>query len=257
MTLKDWQRDAAALALLSAAFLVVQAPAALLGPCVARASRGMLALAQPSGTVWKGRAELVSKSGETPHLVARLAWTISPLWLAVGRLGLRVEAEGPRTRLRGLAYIRKGAVSLRDVDLVIPARLALGLLPSGPWAGLEGELQVTSPSLSLDADGVRGGADLILRDAASPLAGSRSLGDYRVELHGQDGAAWLVLGTLRGVLLLSGVGQWRPAKGGRFEFSGVAKSIVHGPEGEALGRFLGGAPGAEAPFKLNSRLQWP
>ena len=144
-----------------AAIVVALAPASLAGVALGRITEGTVALAEAEGTFWHGRGTV------TAARVARLpvAWSIEPWPLLRGELHLHVfppvaAANSPRAEL----VARRDAVSTRDVDVTLPARLVEALAPrSGIRIG--GDVRLSTPSLDWTSAAFAGGARIDWQDA--------------------------------------------------------------------------------------------
>lgn len=217
------------------------APATWLAAAVGQASGEHLLLADAQGSVWTGNALLVLAGGPgsraSATLPGRLHWRLRPHWR-----GLRLSARHACCLNGELqAQLRVGLGSL---ELALPARAeALGQWPAQwlaglgtPWNTLQlgGMLRASSPGLSLRRAGgqtrLTGAFDLDLIDARSRLSSLEPLGNYRVSVRGNAGAAaaaadgagaTLTLQTLEGALRLSGSGDW---SGERLRFRGQAQA---------------------------------
>ena len=93
--------------LLFLGFAVAFAPASLVG--TALPERSGVQLLTPSGTVWRGRAELLA--GGQP--AGALTWRFRPVTILQGTLGYDVTLDGPEHGLAGRVAAGPGALSLR------------------------------------------------------------------------------------------------------------------------------------------------
>ena len=215
--------------------LTVAAPARWLALGLARASNGVVDLADPDGSLWRGSARLVLRGGvgsrDAVALPGRLHWRIRP-GLTGLQAELRADCCAAEQALRVYASPRWGGahVAVGDGRGTWPARLLAGLGTPFNTVQPEGELSLTTRGLSLEWLAGRmaldGAAELTVRELSSRLATLRPMGSYRLSLAGGSNPT-LTLTTLEGALRLSGSGQW---VGSRLHFSG---------EGSA-------APGSEA-----------
>jgi hypothetical protein len=144
-----------------AAIVVALAPASLASVALERLTGDAVALAEAEGTFWRGRGTV------TAARVARIpvAWSIEPWPLLRGELRLRVfppgaVAQSPRAEI----VARRDAVSTRDVDVTLPARLVEAMAPrSGIRIG--GDVRLTTPSLDWTSAAFAGGARIDWQDA--------------------------------------------------------------------------------------------
>ena len=153
-----------ALVLLAAVALAVAiagawlAPAALLDPRIARATGGVLRLADASGTLRQGRGSVVAGATRIP-----VAWRVDfwPLLRGVVRVRL-VSGTGAATP-RATIALATDSIALRDVDVTLPAEViaaTLGHAATGSVAG----------AVTLKADDIDMGVGFEPRRSASRLA---------------------------------------------------------------------------------------
>ena len=220
-------------------FLIATAPAAWVSWATVRASRGIVSIDRPAGTVWRGRGDLVIHIvSSPPQSLGTAHWAINPLWLVAGQLRAHAAVHGPGTEVRadlGLGYRR---VVLSDVAASFPAQIVGVLYSPAALAGPAGQVHVSAKRFTLGSRTVSGSAMVQWRQAASSLSSVRPLGDYRLYLDGHGGSAALRLQTVSGSLTLNGSGSWDPGSG-RVQFSGMAKPTDHASELEPLLRLVG------------------
>jgi len=217
--------------------LLLFAPARWLAQVLSSVTSGQLQLVNPSGTVWRGQADLLLTGGEGSRsgsaLPQGVRWRLSPQ-LASGTPALGLLVSAPCCTPQPLALLlvpRWGGTELRVAasSSQWPADLLVGL--GTPWNTLrmEGQLTLQTEGLTLRWDqgraNLQGGLVVDAQDMASRLSPLRPLGSYRFELKADaDGhTATLDLTTLRGDLLLQGNGQW---VGGRLRFKGEAQAAA-------------------------------
>ena len=206
---------------------VLAAPARWLAVGMARATGGMVQLAEPQGSLWNGSARLLLTGGagsqDRAALPGRVQWRLRP---ALGSLALAMTADcctpaGPLA-LRVSPRWGGARVDVQDGQTLWPAALLAGLGTPFNTIQPQGELALATQGLAAEwragRASVQGGAELTLRHVSSRLSTLQPLGSYRVQLQGGD-APGLTLSTLEGPLQLSGNGQW---VGGRLRFSGEA-----------------------------------
>jgi len=200
--------------------MAVLAPATWVDRALQDASQGTLGLGSPRGTLWQGGGELqaILPAGETVTL-APIAWTLSVAELLQGRLHYSVLSERDGKPVLDFT-LQSGASAIHDARLDLPAPLLGAVSPTLREAGLGGRIAVRANGLSFDGRHGSGKAELIWSDAASSLTPVRPLGNYRLELTGQEGGVAFRLSTLDGVLALAGEGVWLP--GQQVTFKGTA-----------------------------------
>lgn len=149
----------AAAAVAAAAWL---APATLADVEVARMTGGRLRLAAAEGTLWRGRAHVVAGTAAMP-----VAWRLDPWPLLRGEARFRVQpfADGAGRRPRASVAIDGARVSLRDVDVALPAAAIGPALHPGAFPAAAGELAATSSTIEWEPAAVRGAAQLRWRHA--------------------------------------------------------------------------------------------
>lgn len=237
-----------------AIFLIVAAPASLLGDAVARASRETIVITGTSGSVWHGSGDLEMRPVSSPPLrIGRLDWTINPLWLVAGKIDVNVSLTGSGAALTGAARIGFGSLALRNLKATLPAQLVPVFYAPAELIGPRGKIEVSAPALAWSTkDGVTGNAVVLWLDVATSFSAVRPLGDYRLSL-GEGGV--LKLDTLRGDLRLTGHGTLDNTVGG-VRFSGQASAAGRASELAEVFKLLGPGPDAgPRPFHFEFSLR--
>jgi hypothetical protein len=154
----------AAVAIVACAFALF-APATLADAWLERASGGAVVLADAAGTLWRGRGTLVAGEGRLP-----IGWALDPWPLLRGEVRFSLlpfdEAGGTPG---GAVTLRDRAISVRALELVLPARALTSLAPRSGVRVL-GEVHVSSPSLDWTPAAFDGGVRLEWRDARFAFA---------------------------------------------------------------------------------------
>ncbi len=238
------------------AFLIATAPAAWVSWAMVRASRGIVSIDRPAGTIWRGRGDLVIHIvSSPPQSLGTARWVINPLWLIAGQLRTHAAVHGPGTEVRadlGLGYRR---IVLSDVAASFPAQLVGVLYSPAALAGPAGQVHVSAKRFTLGSRTVSGSAVVQWQQAASSLSSVRPLGDYRLYLEGHGQTAGLRLETRSGALALSGNGTWQPGTG-QIRLSGLAKAVAHPVELQPLLRLFGpDSGGGQRNFTLSANLE--
>ncbi len=222
---------------------LANAPATWLSLILQYASGGHLHLANESGTIWNGAAEVNWQEEATViPWPGRVEWQLHPVW---GGVTVALHQAGAVSRLEGVARWRWGEWQWQPGEAQCPVALLRGL--GSPFSTLR---PTGSLSLRWGAGRWEGSrmslwtVDVIWRQAGTRLAPLSPLGDYRVRLTGQKDGMHLVLTTIQGPLQLSGEGG---EVQGNFRFSGrawadpVAKTVLAGflsilgkPDGEGV-----------------------
>ena len=154
-----------------------------------------------SGSVWNGAAAQGSVAG---LFLGNITWSFRPSSLLRLKAGYTVTARLPSGFLEtGVAVGAGTSVRFDDLSATVP----LSSLPDSllPTTGLGGDLNLRFTTLVLNegvpaqAEGTLGVSGLVLR-ALSPTA----LGDYRAQLHTEDGIIKGTVEDVNGVLDLDG-----------------------------------------------------
>ena len=218
-------------------FLLANAPAAWLGFALERSSRGVLALGDPAGTLWKGRGLLALRSGGGFRGVADLEWSCNPLSVLTGRLGVALSGVAPETRLRASVSVGAGSLRFQNVEANAPAALLEPALPAAAFARPDGRLRVLADSLEVGDAGVAGAATVEWLEAG--VLQVQRLGDYRLQITGSGARVELKLATLRGDLRLTGAGEWRAAQPRIVQLRGTAEAAAGRKDLEPLLEAMG------------------
>jgi general secretion pathway protein N len=230
-------------------FLAVNLPAAWFGLALERASGGMLAIGDPSGTVWNGRGAFALRSEGAYRRLAEIEWRCNPLWVVTGRLNVGLSGRAPGAQLRANASLGFGNVRVRDVEVSAPASLLETGIPVAAFAKPEGQLRILADSVEAGKEGVRGAATMEWTDAGLNGLSARRLGDYRLQITGNGDRADLKLITLRGDLRLNAQGEWRASQPRILQLRGTADAPPERKELESLMQAMGiRGSGSSRPF---------
>jgi general secretion pathway protein N len=215
--------------------VAIHAPARWLAGGLSLATGQQLQLAEPTGTVWRGSAQLVLTGGQGSHdrasLPGRLHWRLSPHWKGL-LASVQADCCTPQPVVVGIMPVLSGLkINAGALQADLPAQLLEGL--GAPWNTLQpqGRLSLSSSGMTFRWLGGRatlaGTARFTVTDMSSRVSTLKPLGSYQVEITGGD-TPKVALSTLGdSPLRLSGSGQW---VGARLRFSGVAEAA---PEHEA------------------------
>jgi general secretion pathway protein N len=198
------------LALLAAA-LAVFAPAALVGAPLEEFSRGRLALAEPEGTVWRGRGVLAAG----PDSRLALAWSIDAWPLLRGELRMHLRPFDNGGRLpRGEISVSRGKLAVRELDVEIPADM-LRVAAGTNAIRVSGDVRVASRSLDWSPPVSGGKAELVWRDAsiAGPIGAPIALGSVTTVVSSTDGGFSGSVANQGGDLGVLGTVAWRSEAG--------------------------------------------
>lgn len=207
--------------------LLVFFPASWVAQLVEQQTGGRLTLGDAQGTLWRGSAFIggaaSGKDAVTPLLPGRFSWKLSPLVL-VGSVD--VELSNPESLAQPVNL--RGGLSQWEVSpsaLMLPADGLAGLGAPLNTIAPSGRMKLSWTSLQLTREGnavaLNGRTTLEMQDVSSRLTPIRPLGSYTVALDWKGREAALLLGTVKGPLLLSGAGK---ISNGRLQFSGQAEA---------------------------------
>lgn len=218
-----WRMGLLAL-LLYVAFLVMNAPAAVLAWAIAAATEGVANLDHAQGGLWNGQATLViADDSGIAHRFERLRWDWLGARVMAGELALRIEIEDPK--LHGGARVALCVEGLRASGAAF--QLAASALADYTRrrfpAALTGDLSIRSEEFSFRNASYRGAVTMELRNAASAQSSLRPLGQYRALVVGAGPHVEFRVNTLEGALRIEGGGTWSRTDG--LNFSGSARAI--------------------------------
>jgi len=187
------------------------APAALIGPHVARMTGGVLRLADAEGTVRRGQGSMVAGAARIP-----IAWHVEiwPLLRGVVRLQVTsgTGAETPRATIAASAE----TVAFHDVDVTIPAAAFAAALGQAVVGSVAGEVNLTAAGVELTPGSSRGEARLDWHAAHITFVGNAlplDLGVVRATLTAGGDALSGSIDNAGGDLALRGEWAMRPEDG--------------------------------------------
>lgn len=223
-------------ALAFAATLVATAPAALVAQAVTRVSDDRLQLRAPEGSLWSGSARLYGRAGAGQLLdLGALRWRTS--WAEVLRARLSVSLTLGDGRKPMLVQASPSGITLRDLDVSVPAPILTGFVPTLASLGPQGTLRLHSADIRLEAGSTLGLADVEWREVRLARMPGIALGSHRARLRGGGREVGIELETIEGPLRLTGSGAWSRESG--FSLTGTAE---HDPrESGTLAEILKGA----------------
>jgi len=203
---------------LTAALLVLPARWLML----ALPSDAMVAIADASGTVWQGSAQLALGPEGARYLLPQPVhwqwhdgalevshpWLRGPVRIQPSWSGLKVSGQNlraPATVLTAFGaplntIAPAGQISLEWQSFVMGHLPQSGTLATGRWT-----------------------------QASSALSHVRPLGDYRLQAVAKDGTVQFTLGTESGVLSIKGQGQWQK---GRVRLRGTAEAAENATDAQ-------------------------
>ncbi len=203
--------------------LLVMAPASMLSAQLQGFSGGKLSLANTQGTIWNGSGILLLQNDAQFVSMSNYAWKVSPAAVLRGVLEFEVHhgEEGAAPMRVRLSPMRL-QVELLQWNTSMPAQVLGMLAPQLRPYQLNGEIKLTTDSLSFSPGGTQGKATVDWTQAGSGLTDIYPLGDYRILLTGEGQKLTVELSTLAGKLRLAGHGQMEPGKA--LSFNGTAQA---------------------------------
>ncbi len=148
---------------------VALAPASLAGFAIERATRGAATFAGAEGTIWRGRATLMTAGAQLPF-----GWTLDAWPLLHGELRVHLEApEGIVAAPQGVIALGRSGVELAGVRIVFPA--ALLATPARAFIRPAGEITLVSPALTLQQRSAAGDASIVWRNAQLVVTGGGAI----------------------------------------------------------------------------------
>ena len=236
-------------------FLIIEMPASWCAWGLNYYTHNTVRLDPLSGSLWRGKGRLVIYYPQTvPHDFGQTEWSINPLWLLTGRVQLTLQTNTPDRQVKTTLGIAKGSLSIKDTDVAFPATFVSQLYPPATLIGPQGQVRLRTSDLVFGQQNLEGSATLEWQGAGSSLSNVQPLGDYRLEIVGAGKTANLKLTTLRGVLDLSGQGQWQLASG-QLQLTGSATPRERVGELEPLLKLIGEDMGnSKRQLMLNSYL---
>lgn len=214
-------------ALSIATTLAVVAPAQWLASAVGRATDGRVELAEATGTLWRGEADVVLSPGRDAGgaripLPERLSWRLSPWPLLTGVVDLSLMHPSALLQPLRVRAGPTGRVELQAATVRLPAALLAGL--GAPFNTIRPGGLVSLGWQRLELHGGRLQGDIVgeWQFATSALTAVAPFGHYRLLAEGGYPGTRLTLVTLSGALELSGNGTIDAA--GRLQFSGRARA---------------------------------
>lgn len=236
-------------------FLFVTLPAYWVDWLLQRASQDNVRIQEPTGTVWNGAGHLILSSLGQQVMQSKIAWSIQPLWLFTGKLGIRITARDSGAPLNATLQLGYRHLSIHAVDAALPASAMSVFIPAVGFVAPTGRLQIISEQATLTPAGLDGNLQLTWLGAGAQLGGLSELGDYRLVVTGRGATAELRIDTLRGDVGVTAQGEWRMQDTGALTLTG---DIIPGNREQALRPLLTmlnvQSVNGQYRWSLNSRL---
>lgn len=204
------------------ASLIATAPASMMEWLLARLTHNRIALVQPEGGFWHGKARnlMVKTSDGGLRSVGSVSWEILLLPLLKLELAAKVEMAEGQNNSSGIIAAGFGKLRLRQMRATMPISLLTEFMPAWQTWKPNGALNLRTDEFAISQQGVRGAAELEWRNASLGLSQVNPLGDYRVNIQGGQKIAQISVSTISGVLHLVGKGEWSNQDG--LSFRGTA-----------------------------------
>jgi general secretion pathway protein N len=204
------------------ASLIATSPAGMMEWMLPRLTDNRILLVQSEGGLWRGKARnlMVKTADGGFRSMGSVNWEILLLPLLKLELAARVEMSDGQNTSSGIVAAGFGKLRLSQMRATLPVSLLMEFLPTWQTWKLSGILNFRTDEITLSQQGVRGAADLEWRNASLGLSQVNPLGDYRVNIQGDQKIAQISVSTISGVLHLVGKGEW--SNTGGLSFRGTA-----------------------------------
>lgn len=207
-----------------AAFALTTAPAWIAASLAEQLSGGKVKLEQTSGSLWNGSAAAIvfPQWGATAQRFENFSWQVLPARLLGGEAAADVKLDDPQ--LSAQAQISSGLshTTVSRLQAAAQAPLIATFVPVLDFWKPRGTVRISGDEIALRPLAIRSPVTIEWQGATLSLSEVAPLGDYR--LYAQPEREWinLDLQTIKGALLVSGTGQYSPAKGGEFQYRAQA-----------------------------------
>ena len=204
------------------ASLIATAPAGMMQWLLPRLTDNRILLVQPEGGLWHGKARnlLVKTADGGLRSMGGVNWEILLLPLLKLELAAKVEVVDGQNNSSGIIEAGFGKLRLRQMKAALPVSLLSEFMPTWQTWRPSGALKLSTDEFIFSQQGVRGAAELEWRNASLGLSQVNPLGDYRVNIQGDQKVAQIRVSTISGVLHLVGKGEWSMSDG--LSFRGTA-----------------------------------
>lgn len=204
------------------ASLIATAPAGMMEWLLPRLTDNRVLLVQPEGGLWQGKARnlLVKTADGGLRSMGSINWEILFFPLLKLELAVKVEVADGQNNSSGIIAAGFGKLHLRQMKATLPVSLLAEFTPTWQTWKPNGALKLSTNEFTFSQQGVRGAAELEWRNASLGLSQVNPLGDYRVNIQGDQKIAQINVSTISGVLHLVGKGEW--SKNDGLNFRGTA-----------------------------------
>jgi general secretion pathway protein N len=171
-------------------------PATWLDSALQRESRGVLSLGDPQGRVWEGSGVLQALlPGGEAMTVDRVGWTVAWRELFSGRIRFSLISVRTGKSIADAALGVSG-LTVHSGQLELPASLLGTLTPTLRELALSGQLVLKFRDFHLADKQAGGTVEVTWNDAASGLVPISPLGNYQIEIKGNDSGLGCRIATL-------------------------------------------------------------
>ena len=196
-------KRAAALVGVTIVLLLMAVPARVLGYLLP----ATLQLGGFSGTIWQGQAAraTVVTAGKLVHL-GQVSWQLAPWSLLILSPSIELNARWGQQRLQGNVQVGPGGgLTLRNIDVSVDAQVIREFMPLFIGGTLEAQVALLSmESLTPPSIEQVDGRVIWSNGVWTARSGDVALGNYALEINGQQGSLVGILQTLSGPLKVDG-----------------------------------------------------
>jgi hypothetical protein len=190
-------------------FLLVWAPARVVGWILPIVTDGNLQIVAADGSVWQGSGEVRIAVPQSPRVVSIGTWSWRWNVASVFRGEASFDVRARRAERWGRVTWQAGGVAISDVQAELPASL-LAVVPAFAGYRPDGTLSIEVAQLSMSPDGrMRGQGKVRWRDAALGAISAAAMGESLLEFSGRDGQTMaFTVRPLLGPVEVSARGEW-------------------------------------------------
>jgi hypothetical protein len=190
-------------------FLVVWAPARVLGWVLPTVTDGAVQVVSADGSLWQGSGEVRVAVPQSAHDVSLGSWDWRWNPAAVFRGETSFDVRARRAERWGRVTWRADGMAISDLQAELPASL-LTAVPALAGYRPDGMLVIDVAQLSMSAEGrLRGQGRVRWRDVALGAIAPAAMGDSLLEFSGRDGQTMaFTVRPLRGPVEVSARGEW-------------------------------------------------
>lgn len=171
-------------------------PATWLDSALQRESRGVLSLGDPKGRVWEGSGVLQALlPGGEAMTIDRVTWTVASRELLFGRIRFGLISVRTGKSIAD-ATLGVSGLTVHSGQLELPASLLGTLTPTLRETALSGQLVLKFRDFHLADKHAGGTAEITWNDAASGLVPISPLGNYQIEVKGNESGLGCRISTL-------------------------------------------------------------